>query len=129
MGPAVAKTAAKNAGVLNVTPTASNAVPVISPAPVSQAAVTVRPAAMTASAAAPSGRDGSRSGALANAMRPTTTMLPYTNSGMLLLARPTASARSAAKARNPPIASTEARNLRATGSALRWIRCAGGRGV
>ena len=53
-GPAVAKAAAKNAGVLKVTPTASSAVPRMIPIGDLQTALTVRPTAMVAKAAAPS---------------------------------------------------------------------------
>ena len=75
-GPAVAKIAAKNAGVLKVTPSAVTAVPTTMPSGVLHVAATVRPAAIVARAAAPRRSGGSRSGTFANTTRQTTTTPP-----------------------------------------------------
>ena len=80
---------------------------------------------MAARAAAPSDSAGSRSGTLANAIRPTTTTAPYTNSGRLVLARPTAAACNDAKVRKPPSAAIEVKKPIDTGTAFQWINRGG----
>ena len=68
---AVAKIAEKNAGVLNTTPTREQDGAGKHAGGVSQAAVTTRPAAITASAGRTQGEEGKRSMTSANASRPT----------------------------------------------------------
>ena len=68
-GAALAKIAEKNAGVLKLTPTARTAMPTNAPDGSGQSAASTRPAPIVARAAAPSGKDGRRSGTRANAIR------------------------------------------------------------
>ena len=75
-GLAVAKIAAKNAGVVNVTPTAITTAPVISPVGVCQAVISTSPTAVSTSDEAASGSDGNRSGSWAKTSRHATTTQP-----------------------------------------------------
>ena len=72
----MAKMARKNDGVVNVMPTAVVTVPTSIPAGDDHPAMISMPTAIVTSAAAPRASGGSRSATLANAMRPTTTVIP-----------------------------------------------------
>src|SRR5664279_431436 len=121
----VVKIAVKKAGVLNATPTPSITAAASIPTGVAHTAVMIRPAAMIPRADSPSGSAGTRSGTLAKRTRQITTTMPYVISGMLGFGSPTASACSAAKARNPPMATTDVKNPAANGTVAQWIRGAG----
>src|SRR5215207_3734747 len=75
-GVAVAKIAAKNAGVEKVTPTAITTTPVSRPASVCHPTSTANPAAIATREPAASGNEGNRSGTLAKATRHTTITPP-----------------------------------------------------
>ena len=76
VGDAVAKIAEKNAGVLNATPIARTAAPMMSPTGDRRVAATIRPTLIVTRAAVPRTREGTLSGTRANAMRQTTTTAP-----------------------------------------------------